>query len=99
MVGLENVFYMPVAMAVTPDPVQMSVATEVKPSMCPYKNITVMVAERVQRFVMFRFMQWGRWRGFRLWGSFNARQTHDTSQGYNSSEKSRDVKCTSRLTI
>ena len=71
MVGLKNVFYMPVAVAVTPDSVQMPVATEVKPPMCPYKNITVMVAERVQRFVMFHFNRM-RWRGFMLWGGFYA---------------------------
>ena len=81
---LENVFYMPVSVAVTPDSVQMPVATMVKPSVFPNKYITVMMPELVQRFVIFHFMQWGRWRGFRLWGSFNAGQTHDAGQGYNS---------------
>jgi hypothetical protein len=61
--------YMPVAMAVTPDSVQMSVATVVKPLVFSYKNITVMVAELMQRFVMFHFNRM-RWRGFMLWGGF-----------------------------
>ena len=68
---LENMLYMPVAVAVTPDPVQMPVATEVKPPMCPYENITVLVVEPMQRFVMFHF-NWIRWRGFMLWGGFYA---------------------------
>jgi hypothetical protein len=63
--------YMPVAMAVTPDSVQMSVATVVKPLVFSYKNITVMVAELMQRFVMFHFNRM-RWRGFMLWGGFYA---------------------------
>ena len=62
---------MPVAMAVTPDSVQMSVATVVKPLVFSYKNITVMVAELMQRFVMFHFNRM-RWRGFMLWGGFYA---------------------------
>ena len=68
---LENVLYMPVAMAVTPDSVQMSVATVVKPLVFSYKNITVMVAEPMQRFVMFHFNRM-RWRSFMLWGGFYA---------------------------
>jgi hypothetical protein len=68
---LKNVLYMTMAVAVTPDSVQMLVTTEVKPPMCPYKNITVMVAERMQRFVIFHFNRM-RWRGFMLWGGFYA---------------------------
>ena len=63
--------YMPAAMAVTPDSVQMSVATVVKPLVFSYKNITVMVAEPMQRFVMFHFNRM-RWRSFMLWGGFYA---------------------------
>ena len=56
MIDLENVFYMPVAVAVTPDPVEMPVATMVKPLVFPYQNITMMVFELLQRFVLFHFM-------------------------------------------
>ena len=75
--------YVTVAMAVTPDSVQMSVATVVKPLMFPYKNITVMVAELMQRFVMFRFNRM-RWRSFMFWGGFCAGYAHDPGQGCNS---------------
>ena len=50
---LENMLYMTVAMAVTPDSVQMPVASVVKPLIFPYKNITMMVAELMQWFVVF----------------------------------------------
>lgn len=56
MVDLEDVFYMPVAVAVTPDPVQMPVATMVTPLVFPYQNITMMMFELMQRFVLFYFM-------------------------------------------
>ena len=80
---LENMLYVTVTMAVTPDPVQMPVATEVKPPMCPYENITVMVAEPVQRFVMFYFNRM-RWRSFMFRGGFYAGDAHDTGQSCNS---------------
>jgi hypothetical protein len=56
MVDLENVFYMPVAVAVTPDPVQMPVAMIVTPLVFHYQNIIMMVFELMQRFVLFYFM-------------------------------------------
>lgn len=73
---------MPVTMAVTPDSVQMPVTTEVKPLVCPYENITVMVVEPMQRFVMFHFNR-VRWRSFMFWGGFYAGHAHDTDQRYN----------------
>jgi hypothetical protein len=54
--SLENMFNMPVAVAVTPDPVEMPVATMVKPLVFHYHYITMMVPEVMQRFVMFHFM-------------------------------------------
>jgi hypothetical protein len=71
MISLENVFYMPVAAAVTPDPVEMPVAAMVKPPVFPYQNIIVMVFELMQRFVLFHFDR-GRWRNIRFRGSLNA---------------------------
>jgi hypothetical protein len=56
MVSLEDVFYMPVAVAVTPDPVEMPVSTIVKPLVFSYQNITMMVFKLMQRFVLFHFM-------------------------------------------
>ena len=74
---------MPVAVMVTPDPVEMPVATMVKPLMFPYKNVIMMVFEFMQRFVMFNFDRC-RCRVFWFWGSLYAGQTHDTGQDYNS---------------
>jgi hypothetical protein len=49
---LENVFNMPVSVAVTPNPVQVSVSAMVKPPVFSNQNVTMMMFERMQRFVM-----------------------------------------------
>ena len=78
----ENVFHVPVPVAVAPDPVQVPVAANVEPPVFSYKNIIMMVSELMQRFVMFDPDR-GRWRNIWFWGSLNAGYTHDTSQNYN----------------
>ena len=82
MIVLENVFYMPVSVTVTPNPVEVSVVVIIAPPVFLYKYIIVMTFKLMHRFLMFHFMWRVRWRGFRFWGSFCAGQTHDAGQGY-----------------
>ena len=78
----ENVFYVPVSVAVTPDPVQVSVAAIVEPPVFPYKNVIMMMFEHMQRFVKFGFYL-SRRQNFRFRGSFYAGYAHDANQGCN----------------
>jgi hypothetical protein len=71
-------FYMPVSVVVTPNLIQVSVSAMVKPPVFPDQDITVMMFERMQRFVMYVFIRCRR-RNIRFRGSLYVGYTHNTS--------------------